>query len=121
VRTTILTALLVLVFSNCLGAASARAHAKLDRADPAVGSTVSSPPTQVELHFTQKLESKFSRIEVRNASGDRVDQGDVSVSGSVMRVGLKVLPPGTYTARWRVLSVDTHTTKGTFNFRVGGR
>lgn len=82
---------------------------------------MSSPPNQVVLQFTQKLEPKFSRIEVRNAVGDRVDQGDVSVSDSVIQVGLKVLPPGTYTVRWRALSVDTHTTKGSFNFRVGGR
>lgn len=120
-RTITLLTLLVLLPSLCLGAAGARAHAKLDRADPRAGSTVSSSPNQITLHFTEKLEPKFSRVEVRNAAGDRVDQGDVSVSGSVMQVGLKVLPPGTYSVRWRVLSVDTHMTKGSFSFRVGGR
>jgi methionine-rich copper-binding protein CopC len=36
-----------------------------------------------------------------------------------MHVSLKPLRPGTYKVSWRVLSVDTHTTEGTFTFRVG--
>jgi len=38
---------------------------------------------------------------------------------STMRVGLKPLSPGTYRVRWKVLSVDTHTTEGSFTFNVG--
>ena len=29
------------------------------------------------------------------------------------------IPPGVYTVRWRVVSVDTHATQGDFSFRVG--
>ena len=42
-----------------------------------------------------------------------------TVNGTVMRVGVRALPPGTYRVRWKVLSVDTHTTEGNFSFRVG--
>jgi methionine-rich copper-binding protein CopC len=101
-----------------VGSAPARAHAYLDRASPLVGSTVASSPGQVTLYFTQDLEPRFSKAEVRNAVGARVDHG-VSVSGSVMRVGVRTLPPGTYHVSWRVLSVDTHTTEGAFSFTVG--
>jgi methionine-rich copper-binding protein CopC len=101
-----------------VGSASAYAHAYLDYANPRVGSTVASSPGQVTLHFTQSLEPKFSRAEVRNAAGARVDQGS-SVSGSVMRVSVKTLPAGTYRVHWRVLSVDTHITEGNFSFHVG--
>jgi methionine-rich copper-binding protein CopC len=79
---------------------------------------VASSPGQVTLYFTQNLEPRFSRAEVRNSAGARVDQG-VSVSGSVMRVSIRTLPPGTYRVSWRVLSVDTHTTEGAFSFTVG--
>jgi copper resistance protein C len=51
-----------------------------------------------------------------------VDQGGPRVDPahpSVMRIAVKPLPPGTYKVRWRVLSVDTHTTEGSFSFRVG--
>jgi len=36
-----------------------------------------------------------------------------------LRVALKPLPAGTYKVIWRVLSVDTHRTNGSFTFRVG--
>jgi methionine-rich copper-binding protein CopC len=100
----------------------AYAHAMLDRANPPVGGTVGSAPRAVSLTFTEKLEPAFSTIRVENASGTRVDQGKPQVergSGNVLRVGLKPLPPGSYKVIWKVLSVDTHTTEGSFSFQVG--
>jgi copper resistance protein C len=99
-------------------ATTVQAHAMLDHASPPVGGTVGSSPGQVTLYFTQQLEPKFSGAEVRNVSGARVDRGK-SVSGNVMRIGLGALPAGAYTVTWHVLSVDTHTTQGSFNFHVG--
>ena len=94
------------------------AHAFLDHASPAVGSTVGSSPGQVTLYFTQQLEPKFSGAEVRNAAGARVDRGK-SVTGNVMHLSVGSLPPGRYSVTWHVLSVDTHTTHGSFGFQVG--
>ena len=99
-------------------ATTLQAHAMLDHASPPVGGTVGSSPGQVTLYFTQQLEPKFSGAEVRNASGARVDRGK-SISGNVMRIGVGSLPVGAYTVTWHVLSVDTHTTQGSFNFHVG--
>jgi methionine-rich copper-binding protein CopC len=104
-----------------LGAPAARAHAFLDHASPLVGSTVSAAPQEVSLTFTQKLEPAFSSVTVTDASGAQVSQGKAQISGNTMRVGLKALGPGSYRVRWRALSVDTHTTEGSFTFHVGGR
>ena len=98
---------------------AAEAHAFLDHAEPRVGSTVTTAPRELSLSFTQKLEPAFSSVEVTNANGARVDLGKPSVGSSVMRIGLKPLSPGTYRVRWHVLSVDTHTTEGSFTFQVG--
>jgi methionine-rich copper-binding protein CopC len=84
-----------------------------------VGSTVGSAPSEVTLWFTQNLEAKFSSVTVTNASGQRVDTGNPSISGNVMRVSLRSTGAGTYRVTWRVLSVDTHITQGNFSFRVG--
>jgi len=100
---------------------AAQAHAKLDHANPPVGSTVASAPRELLLWFTEKLEPAFSTAEVRNAQETVVSgkaQADRS-DGTELRVPLKTLPPGTYTVRWRVLSVDTHRTQGSFSFSVG--
>jgi len=95
------------------------AHAMLDHAEPRVGNTVASPPHEVTLYFTQKLEPAFSTITVTNAAGQRIDSGKTRVSGSQMSISLKPGGSGTYHVNWRVLSVDTHTTDGNFTFQVG--
>jgi copper resistance protein C len=95
---------------------TAHAHAFLDHASPAVGSTVASPGS-ITLYFTEQLEPKFSGAEVHSAAGARVDHGK-SISGNVMRISLGGLAPGSYGVTWHVLSVDTHKTQGSFSFTV---
>jgi methionine-rich copper-binding protein CopC len=97
----------------------ANAHAFLDHAEPRVGNTVATAPRDVTLWFTQKLEPAFSSIAVTNSAGQRVDTGKTRVSGNQMSVSLRSGGAGTYRVNWRVLSVDTHTTDGSFTFRVG--
>jgi copper resistance protein C len=113
--------LIMSVFLAVLGNAAAYAHAMLDHASPAVGSTVASAPREVALTFSQNLEAGFSSVQVTDANGGRVDQGKPQVNGNSMRIGLKALSAGTYRVRWHVLSVDTHKTEGSFTFTVGGR
>jgi methionine-rich copper-binding protein CopC len=95
------------------------AHALLDHAEPRVGNKVSAAPQEVTLWFTQKLEPAFSSITVTNAAGQRVDAGKTRVSGNQMSVSLRSGGTGTYRVIWRVLSVDSHTTNGSFTFQVG--
>src|SRR5579863_6458595 len=114
IPTLAMTALLTLA-----AASTAHAHAFLDHAEPRVGSTTPAAPKEVVLFFSQNLEPAFSSIEVSDANGARVDLGKPKVSATTMRVGVKPLPPGTYRVRWQVLSVDTHTTEGSFSFHVG--
>jgi methionine-rich copper-binding protein CopC len=115
------SALLAILPALVLATADAYAHAYLDRAEPRVGSSVSAAPRALSLWFSQNLEPAFSTIEVRNAAGARVDQGRARVGASrnMLQIGLKPLPPGAYKVYWRVLSVDTHTTEGSFSFQVG--
>ena len=97
----------------------ASAHAFLDHAEPRVGNTVATAPREVTLWFTQKLEAAFSTVTVTNAAGQRVDTGKPRVSGNQMTVSLRSGGAGTYHVTWRVLSVDAHTTDGSFTFQVG--
>lgn len=103
-----------------IGATGAQAHAFLDHASPLVGSTVPTAPHELTLWFTQNLESAFSTVQVTGPGGARADQGQPQISGNTMRVGIKAAGPGTYHVRWHALSVDTHTTQGSFTFQVGG-
>ena len=102
-----------------LGIGEAAAHALLDRAEPRVGNTVATAPSEVTLWFTQKLEAAFSSMTVTDSAGQRVDTGKARVSGSQMSVSLRGGGAGIYRVNWRVLSVDAHRTEGNFTFRVG--
>jgi copper resistance protein C len=106
---------LLLLFAS----GEAAAHAFLDHAEPRVGNKVASAPREVTLWFTQKLEPAFSAVTVTNASGQRIDTGKARVSGNQMSVSLRSGGTGTYHVTWHVLSVDTHTTDGSFTFEVG--
>lgn len=111
----------VIALTLVLAGSAAQAHAFLDRASPAVGSTVPTAPAMVAIWYTQNLEPAFSGITVTDASGQRVDLGNAQVvSGhpDELQVGLKPLPAGTYTVSWHVVSVDTHPTQGKFTFEV---
>src|SRR5882672_5615046 len=112
--------LLVALLLIAIAPVAARAHAFLDHASPLVGSTVLAAPHEVVLTFTQNLEPAFSSAQVTDAGGARVDQGKAQASGNTMTIGLKSLGPGSYKVHWHVLSVDTHSTEGTFTFHVGG-
>jgi copper resistance protein C len=106
-----------------LPAPHAQAHAFLDHASPAVGSSVATAPAAVTMWFTQQLEPAFTTATVTDASGNAVTAARAEVDPQnpmELRVSLKPLPPGTYTVNWHALSVDTHTTQGHFTFQVGG-
>jgi methionine-rich copper-binding protein CopC len=101
---------------------AAQAHAQLDHARPAPGSTVSEAPKEVAIWFTEALEAKFSTIEVRDAKGTAMQAGPATAAPdntAELRVSVRPLPPGTYKVIWRALSVDTHRSQGTFTFKVG--
>ena len=105
-----------------VAAATGWAHAFLDHASPAVGGAVAASPPAVTLWFTQELEPAFSSLTVTNQAGQRVDLGNVQVpqgAPAELQVGLRSLPPGTYTVSWHVVSVDTHRTEGRFEFTIG--
>src|SRR5262249_44152998 len=99
------------------------AHARLKRANPAVGGVVvaAAVPAELQVWFTEKLEPALSTIQVLDASGTRMDRGDVRIDPddqTQLRVTLLPLPPGRYHVIWRGVSADTHLTSGAFPFRV---
>jgi methionine-rich copper-binding protein CopC len=101
----------------------AEAHAFLDSAEPAVGSTVKGPPAVVKIWFTKEIETAGSSIAVFDAEGTEVDRKDDKLDPAdpfLMTVSVPKLPVGTYRVVWNAICRDTHHTTGTFTFEVGG-
>ena len=103
------------------GSARLEAHAFLKDADPEVGSTIQTSPGEVRIRFTENIEPAISSIQVFDASGKEVDKRDLHLDRSdhaLLHVSLSRLGVGIYKVVWRVVSVDTHVTNGSFSFRV---
>jgi len=101
----------------------AAAHARLKRANPPVGGVMTAPavPPELELWFSEPVEPALSSVEVRAGDGSRMDKGDLrgdAADRTRLRLTLLSLPAGSYRVLWRVVSVDTHRTNGSFPFRV---
>ncbi len=99
----------------------ASAHAFLDHATPAVGSTVHGSPPRLALWFTQTLEPAFSTVRVFDRENRRQDKDDAKLDprdATLLLVSVPQLVPGRYRVEWRVLSTDTHVTEGDFTFVV---
>jgi methionine-rich copper-binding protein CopC len=114
---------IILTFLLILLAESARleAHAFLKDAQPGVGSTVQTSPSEVRIRFTENIEPAFSSVQVLDASRKEVDKRDLHLDRSdhvLLHVSLPRLGAGIYKVVWRVVSVDTHVTNGSFTFQV---
>lgn len=118
----LLKPLVIASLASSLAATTAFAHAFLDHSVPSVGGTVSGPVRELRLWYTQGVVTAFSHVHVVSDSGAQIpvskpvnDPSDQQIV--IVHLG-RPLGPGTYSVSWQVVSVDTHTTQGTFTFKV---
>ena len=104
---------------------TARAHAELERSEPAANAIISTAPAEVHLWFTEELFRRkgVNVIEVSRPDGTKVDQGDTRIDDDDRKhavVSLKRgLTGGVYTVRWQSSSSeDGHEGSGEFSFTV---
>jgi copper resistance protein C len=104
-----------------LAATTAFAHAFLDHSIPSVGGSVRGPVNELRMWYTQGVVTAFSAVTVTGPGGAVPASKPVNNPSNqqevIVRLG-RPLGPGTYTVSWRALSVDTHTTTGSFRFTV---
>jgi copper transport protein len=101
--------------------ATAFGHAKLLRTAPREGSTLVRSPRAVVLTFSEDVDPALVRLEVRDATGRRVDRGDPFHPGGREKVVAVALAPrleGTLAAHYRVISEDGHPVAKRLKFRV---
>jgi methionine-rich copper-binding protein CopC len=105
-------------------AGSVRAHARLDRANPAPESTIDTPPTEIRIWTTQELTLSGNSVVVLDAAGNRVDNDDARVDQSdpnrkQISVTVPSLSNGTYTVNFTLSSAeDGHSADDTYWFTL---
>jgi len=100
---------------------TAWSHAFLVKAIPAHRATLLQAPNRVQLWFNERLEPAYSTVSVVDRENRRVDSQDVRVGPDdlkLLSVTLPMLPPGPYTIRFRVLSVDAHVVESEYSFTI---
>jgi hypothetical protein len=97
------------------------AHATLKSATPAKGAELASAPSEVTLHFNEKLAAAFSNIKVVDGAGKVVTTGKAALDAadpSMMKVAMPALAPGKYTVRFIAVGDDGHRRTGSYSFTV---
>jgi len=100
---------------------ASQAHVHLDKSHPMKDQAMSSPPTAIQLWFSGKVEAEWSKVIVKDAHGQRVDNGDVTSinnDAKTVQVNLKTLSAGKYDVTWNVVAGDGHRIKGGISFNV---
>ena len=89
-------------------------------ATPPSGAVLGTAPARIDLVFDEELDGEKSRVRVFDASGARVDRGDLRVTEKRMTIGVRDLPPGQYRVRWlAVADDDKGETRDSYMFGVG--
>ncbi|MCG7611513.1 copper resistance protein CopC [Mycolicibacterium sp. (ex Dasyatis americana)] len=108
---------LVLAASALTGAPAASAHATRIASEPTEHAALSTSPPRVSATFNEALQPAFANMTVVGPDHNLWSQGDPTVAGAVISVGVRPLgPAGTYTVNYRVTSADGHVVSGSWSF-----
>ena len=99
-------------------------HTELASSDPADGSTITEPPTEVVLTFGGEV-GEGSSFEITGPDGAAAGAGEVDLDvadRNVLRGAVTVDEPGEYRVAWAVTGEDEHPVEGevTFTYDPGG-
>jgi copper transport protein len=100
---------------------TALGHAVLVEAAPETQSSVSAPPTEIRLRFSQQVIVPEEAIRVLAADGSVLSgpsRATLDERGATARVS-GLARGSAYTVRWRVVGRDGHSPSGVFTFGVG--
>jgi len=100
------------------------AHAYVLKSNPSSSQSLSSPPTKVDVYFSDPVDIKYSEIKVLNSEGKSIqanDQHYINNDQTTLSVSLPSgIKTGIYTISTKVLDqTDGHVTEDAFVFGIG--
>lgn len=97
------------------------AHAVMTRTVPEQGASAVEGLTKIEIWYDSAVRDNMLALAVVDANGVRVDNRDPKVNPADQThvfVSVKPLSPGSYTVRYRAISVDSFLATGSWNLTV---
>ena len=109
------------IAAAALFAAPSPAHAHDQLIDAVIEQSESGEATGLRFTYSNNVLDMGTEVLVTDADGADVSQGDPTVSGRDVTIGLDApLADGTYNTVWRVVSSDGHPIDGGFAFDIVG-
>lgn len=97
------------------------AHAVMTRTAPEQGASAVEGLTKVEIWYDSAIRDNMLALAVVDANGARVDNRDPKVDAADQThvfASVQPLAPGSYTIRYRAISVDGFLASGSWNINV---
>jgi methionine-rich copper-binding protein CopC len=107
-----------------LAPAIAYAHAHMKKSVPEKDAVLDQLPPEIRLEFSEKLETKMSKADVKNSdSNDVVSEKKLSEESKDDLLVVKLSKPsaaggGHYVVHWKAVSKDSHKMEGHYEFTV---
>ncbi|NIK80330.1 putative copper export protein/methionine-rich copper-binding protein CopC [Paenibacillus castaneae] len=96
------------------------AHAYVSQSTPYQDAELKDSPASIRITFTEKIDTGLSSISLQNSESGSSISGTLSSEGDVTLIyTIPKLDKGIYKVSWQALSLDSHTTEGSFRFAVG--
>lgn len=114
-------ATIALTMALCLHTSPALAHAMLVKAEPARRAALAKAPVQVRLWFNEEVEKDYAALTVLDEGKRPLTEVIPQISADDPKsivLPLSELPPGKYTVKFRILSVDGHVVDSSYDFTV---
>lgn len=111
-RISIIFALLILLLFPLSG----EAHTRLIASSPSANQTLSSPPTEIHFLFSDAIEKRVSRLEIK--IDGKWSPLNTTIKRKRLVAKLPALASGRYVVRWSVFSTDGHMQHGKLSFSV---
>ena len=112
----------VLILLSLVYTQPTRAHTELTTAHPKQGSTLTHPPTEIRLQFSEAINAGSTFILF--AEGFRQIPTDVVLNPDqptdLITQIEQPLAAGQYTVQWLVISQDKHQLSGSYHFQIIG-
>jgi len=102
---------------SLLFAATAYAHAHLEKSTPAEKSVLAALPESIVLNFSQAVRLTALSIERGDGTSEPIAPLPAE-AGTTLAVVAPALPAGEYVIAWRALSKDNHVMSGKIHFTV---
>jgi copper transport protein len=103
----------------------ASAHAFLSQTTPEANAVLPEPPGLVQLFFTEPIEKDYSKAELYDSAGNKVDTPASRIGPDPNQLTLQLpatMARGTYTVVWRNISAaDGHPQSGYLPFTIGSQ